>query len=171
MSQTDPENICEQQIFRQLFFEHSKSIYHFLYYKCGDAQLAEDISQEAFLRLWKKCKDVPYPKAKSFLYTVANNLFLDEIKHRKVVQQYEVNFTNNSKVDNPEFLLEEKEFKHKLEQAIANLSEKNRVVFLMSRVDKLTYKEIAERLGISVKAVEKRMHKALLELRNLTNKI
>ena len=67
--------------------------------------------------------------------------------------------------------MEEEEFRLRLEKAIAELPEKNRVVFLMNRIDKLTYKEIADQLNLSVKAVEKRMHKALLKLRSLSAKI
>ncbi|MEM7654956.1 MAG: sigma-70 family RNA polymerase sigma factor, partial [Bacteroidota bacterium] len=73
--------------------------------------------------------------------------------------------------ETPQFAMEEAEFRHKLETAIASLPEKNRVVFLMNRIEKLTYKEIAERLELSVKAVEKRMHKALIQLRALHPRI
>ncbi|MEM7514507.1 MAG: sigma-70 family RNA polymerase sigma factor, partial [Bacteroidota bacterium] len=59
----------------------------------------------------------------------------------------------------------------RLEGAIAALPEKNRVVFLMNRIEKLTYQEIADSLGLSVKAIEKRMHKALIELRKIHHQI
>ena len=72
---------------------------------------------------------------------------------------------SNSTNENPEFLMEEQEFKNKLETAINALPENQKTVFLMNRVDKMKYREIAEALGISQKAVEKRMHKALLFLR------
>ena len=55
--------------------------------------------------------------------------------------------------------------------AIADLPENQRIVFLMNRLDKKTYKEIAELLDISVKAVEKRMHKALKELRKVHKRV
>jgi RNA polymerase sigma-70 factor (ECF subfamily) len=63
--------------------------------------------------------------------------------------------------------MEESEFQNRLEQAIGNLSEKQRQVFLMSRIEKMKYSEIAEVLEISVKAVEKRMHLALLSLKEI----
>ena len=63
------------------------------------------------------------------------------------------------------FLFEEKEFMKKLQDAIAILPEKQREVFLLNRIDKMTYKEIAVLLNLSVKAVEKRMHNALIVLR------
>ena len=61
----------------------------------------------------------------------------------------------------PEFVLEEKEFKTKLQNAIADLTDGQREVFLLNRIDGMKYREIAEMLDISVKAVEKRMSGAL----------
>ena len=168
---TTPKNICGQDDFKNLFFEHSRYLHNFIYFKCGDKSLAEDISQEAFLRLWKECKKVQKPKAKSFLFTVANNLFLDHVKHQKVVSRFRLQKTVQLSPESPEFLLEESEFKEQLEAAINALSEKQRTVFLMNRIEKVTYNEIAEILEISVKTVEKRMHKALIELRKLTKGI
>jgi len=67
--------------------------------------------------------------------------------------------------ESPEFVLEMKEFDNKLQAAIADLPDKSRVVFLMNRIDGITYREIAENLGVSVKAVEKQMSRALRILR------
>jgi RNA polymerase sigma-70 factor (ECF subfamily) len=72
---------------------------------------------------------------------------------------------------NPEDIYREKEFKQMLEEAISNLPEKQRVVFLMSRIDKMTYQEIAKSLEVSQKTIEKRMHGALSALRKLYTKI
>ena len=172
MGKNSPENSCGQEAFKQLFFEHSRSLHNFLYFKSGNEELAEDLTQEAFLRLWKECQNVPPQKAKSFLFTVANNLFLDHIKHQKVVQKFQIqNSWKISSIENPQYLMEVAEFKAKLEAAIGELPEKSRVVFLLNRIEKRTYKEIAELLDISVKAVEKRMHKALVALRKLTDNI
>jgi RNA polymerase sigma factor (sigma-70 family) len=83
-----------------------------------------------------------------------------------VVLQYEKNFSGFDKTnENPEFILEEKQFENKLLKAIENLNETQRVAFLMHRIDGKKYSEIADELNISVKAVEKRIHLALLELR------
>jgi RNA polymerase sigma-70 factor (ECF subfamily) len=61
--------------------------------------------------------------------------------------------------------LESDEFKIKLENSIASLSEAQRTAFLLNRIEGMKYVEIAEHLQISVKAVEKRIHHALLVLR------
>lgn len=162
-----PDQVCEEQVFQQLFFAYATRIRNFLYYKSGDLQLSEDLTQEAFLRLWKHCETVSYPKARSFLFTVANNLFLDVVKHKKVVQQFQLLPKPKEQVHTPEQLMEATEIKSRLETALMALPEKQRLVFLLSRIEKMTYKEIAALLDISVKAVEKRMHKALVSLREI----
>ena len=160
------KSVCEQRVFESLFNKYSKTLRNFIYFKCGDADQADDLAQDAFVKLWNNCSKIPFEKAKSFLYTVANNAFLNEVAHKKVVLKYQKAAVNdNTTNENPEFVYREKEFKEELNRAIANLSEKQREVFLLNRIEKKKYKEIAEMLGISVKAVEKRMHGALSSLR------
>lgn len=121
--------------------------------------------QEAYIKLWNNCKTIPFANALFFLKRVANNAFLNVVKHKKIVLQHEQTKKSEIDVESPEYLLEEKEFMQKLENAIAGLSEKQREVFLLNRIDKKTYAEIAVFLDISKKAVEKRMHNALKVLR------
>jgi RNA polymerase sigma-70 factor (family 1) len=166
MSNTYKSDTCDEMIFSSFFKNHAKSLRNFLFYKFGNQDQAEDLTQEAFIKLWQNCASVPIEKAKSYIYTIANNSSLNEIKHKKVVLEYENNFTGSDKTnENPEFLLEEKQFKNKLLKAIEDLNETQRVAFLMHRIDGKKYSEIAEELNISVKAVEKRIHLALVELR------
>ncbi len=166
-----PAGLSDQKVFKEVYLKHSREVRNFLYYKCGDEAQAEDFMQEAFLRLWKARDKVPVEKAVGFLFTVGNRLFLDHIKHKKVSLKFQQRQTNKSEREDPEFLYEQQEFKERLEKAINDMPEKWRVVFLMSRMEKLKYSEIAERLDISVKAVEKRMHNALSALRELHKKI
>lgn len=166
------KSVCEQKNFEEVFNKHSQTLRNYIYYKCGDTQQAEDIVQEAYIKLWHNCAKVIFEKAKSFLYTVANNHFLNEVAHKKVVLEYQKqNTTNNTSIETPQFILEEDEFHQKLKKAIADLPERQREVFLLSRIDKKKYSEIAEIVGVSVKAVEKRMSKALLTLKEQIGKV
>jgi RNA polymerase sigma-70 factor (family 1) len=157
--------------FEDLFNQCYIQLRNFLYYKSGKMELAEDLTQDAFLILWKKRDHIDQEKVKSYLFTIAHNLFLNDVKHQKVVMKFNQQPVNTTYIETPQYLMEGDEFKMKLEETIAQLDEKNRVVFLMNRIDKLTYREIAERLGLSVKAVEKRMTKALQSLRSLNDRI
>ncbi|MEM6719526.1 MAG: sigma-70 family RNA polymerase sigma factor [Bacteroidota bacterium] len=159
------KSVCETENFDALFRKHSRTLRNYIFYKCGDVNLAEDLVQEAYIKLWKNCKKIPFANALFFLKRVANNAFLNVVKHQKIVLQHEQIKKLEVDVQSPEFLLEEKEFMQKLENAIASLSEKQREVFLLNRIDKKTYAEIAVFLDISQKAVEKRMHNALKILR------
>ena len=166
MSNHTPGGICEELTFSSFFAAHAKTLRNYLYYKFGDRDQAEDVTQDAFIKLWENCASVPPEKAKSFLYTVANNASLNKIAHQKVVLEY-----NKSKSvarvndESPDFVLEEEQFKVKLQNAIAGLSEAQRTAFLLNRIEGKKYHEIADMLDISIKAVEKRISGALLELR------
>ena len=158
--------LCKESIFSDFFKNHAKSLRNYLVYKFGNEEYAEDITQEVFIKLWQNCIDVPIEKAKSYIYTIANNSTLNVIAHQKVKLNYQKKNPNSDRNhENPEFLLEEKQFKDKLLLAIENLNETQRVAFLMHRIDGKKYAEIAEALNISVKAVEKRISIALTALR------
>ncbi|MCK5170547.1 MAG: sigma-70 family RNA polymerase sigma factor [Bacteroidales bacterium] len=148
------------KIFREYFDKYFDNIRGYLYYKSSDIELSEDISQEVFLKLWENIDKIKSETVKSYLYTIAGNLFKNHYNRKKVEFKFTSSLTE-SLVESPEFLLEFKEFDRILQSALEKIPEKSRIVFLMSRIDKLTYKEIAERLKLSVKAVEKRMKKAL----------
>ena len=158
---------CQEATYRNLFLSLSEPLRNYLYYHCGDARLAEDLAQEAFLRLWEHCRKVPPEKAKPFVYRVGYNLFLDGVKHRKVVLKFQKQQPEDRAVESPEFEYQAKEFEARLWETVAAMPENSRVVFLMNRIDGMTYREIAELLEISVKAVEKRMKGALEGIRGL----
>lgn len=164
--------LCDATVFKSIFELNFKLLRNFLVYKYKDVELSEDAAQNAFVILWENCKTLKREQAKSFLFTTAIRLTLNSIKHNKVVQNFEIySKPNTINTQSPDFLLEEIELKNNLEKAINELPEKQRVVFLMNRFENQSYTEIASVLGLSVKAVEKRMHLALLTLRKVITKI
>lgn len=159
------DTVCDDQIYATVFNTHSKNLHDFLYYKYGEHFNPKDKVQDAFIKLWENCSKISFNKAKSFLFTVANNLMLNEAAHQKVVLKYQSITPKSHTNENPEFLLEENEYMQKLQIAISNLTESQRVAFLLNRIEGKKHKEIAELLNISTKAVEKRIYGALKKLR------
>ncbi|HHC80926.1 MAG TPA: sigma-70 family RNA polymerase sigma factor [Flavobacteriia bacterium] len=158
-------HICDEHIFSKIFNTLSNDVYNFLRFKYGDGLDPRDKVQEAFIKLWDNCKKISPEKAKSFLFTTANNMMLNEYKHQKVVLKHQQAKPKDYTNESPEFLLEESEYMQKYERALAKLTEAQRVAFLLNRVEGKKHKEIAEMLGISRKGVEKRIYGALEKLR------
>ena len=158
-------HVCDEQIYSKIFRTLSNDLFNFLRYKYGEKLSPRDKVQEAFITLWNNCKKVPPEKAKSFLFTTANNLMLNEVKHQKVVLKHQQIKPKGYTNETPEFLMEESQFMQKYEAALAKLTEAQRVAFLLNKAEGKRHKEIAEMLGISRKAVEKRIYGALAKLR------
>ena len=162
----EKSTLCEEKYFNEFYLKQVQSATNFAYYKCGDSDAALDLVQDAFTKIWENCAKIDFSKVKTYLFTSINNLFLNTIKHQKVVLQYAKDVPNlDTNNQSPEYLLEEEEFKLKLTKAIASLSEVQRKVFLLNRIDGKKYREIADLLDISQKTVEKRMSGALQILR------
>lgn len=159
------DTVCDETQFASLFNKYSEDMYKFMYYKYGSLLNPRDKVQEAFIKLWDNCAKVSPDKAKGFLYTVAKRLMLNEIKHQKIVLEYQQIKPNESTNENPEFLMEESEYMQKYQRALAGLPDGQREAFLLNRVEGKRHKEIAEMLGISAKAVEKRIYTALNTLK------
>ncbi len=164
--------ICEENAYRALFSDVAPLLRNFLYAKTGKLQEAEDLMQEAFLKLWENCQKVNPENAKAYVFSIGKNLFLNTKTREKVIIKFKKTIPKEEQVSSsPHDELVEKEFAQKLEKAIASLSPNSKEVFLLNRIEGKKYREIAELLGISIKTVEKRMHKALVELRKIHQSI
>ena len=165
MSKNLHKNICEETLYSNFFKKYANDLHSFLYYKFGDHLNPKDKVQEAFIKVWENCKNITPEKAKNYLFTVGNNLMLNEVKHQKVVLKFQQEKPKSHTNENPEFLMEEHEYSQKLQKAIASLTEAQRVAFLLNRIEGKKHKEIALLLDISTKAVEKRIYGALKKLK------
>jgi RNA polymerase sigma-70 factor (ECF subfamily) len=133
---------------------------NYIYYRSGDAETATDIAQETFLRIWEKQPD-DLSHITGLLFKIANEEFISLYRRQKVHAKFRLQSKPDHTGRSPEEQMMFEEMKEKYENALARLPEKQRTVFLMSRMEQLKYHEIADRLGLSVKAVEKRMNLAL----------
>ncbi len=132
-----------------------------------DKQVVEDLVQDLFYDLWKKRDRLNIKTSlSSYLRTAIRNRSLNFIKSQRIDFAEEdeiVNFKNDS-ADSQENM-ESSELEEYLHRSIDRLPEKCRIVFSLSRFEELSYKEIAEKLDISVKTVENQISKALKLLR------
>jgi RNA polymerase sigma-70 factor (ECF subfamily) len=151
----------ESRRFKEIFDLYYEKVRSFAYYKTGNLSLSEDIVQDTFMKLWEKRENINEATVKPLVYVMAENSIKNHFKHKKA----EFNFVLKTQfpgISEPaDFRLEQEEFNRFLNLTLAEIPEKNRVVFLMNRIDKLTYSEIAACLDVSVKTIEKRMAEAL----------
>jgi len=161
--------LSDAEAFKTVFAFYHEGIFNFVHYKLGNVAAAEDIVQEVFIKLWENRHQIKEDRSlKSYLFTIANNLALNYLRHAKVAMKFQQAQIQESIPDeSPQNLLEKKEFHEKLLTGIAALPEKQRLVFMMSRMEQLSYQEIAERLDISIKTVESHIGNALKTLRKL----
>lgn len=147
--------------FKYLFDTYFDSVRSYLFYRGASMDDATDIAQEVFMRLWEKQMDVDPQTAKGLLYKMASDMHISKYRRDVLELRYRGTLNEDKDEHSPEEELRHKELFNNYKKALANLNEKQRMVFLMSRMEGLKYQEIADRLELSVKAVEKRMNLAL----------
>jgi len=127
---------------------------------------AEDIVQHVFISIWEKRSQIEIRTSiRSLLYKSVYNASLNRVKQIQTKQRYSTEYTLNRDKVSTQTNLEESELQKKLADALTVLPEQCAKIFKMSRFEELKYKEIADKLGISVKTVENQMGKALKIMR------
>ena len=154
-----------QSWFKNVFDNNYEYIRNYLFYLSGDIRLSEDLTQDVFLQLWENRENIKEETLRSYLFTIARNNYFKDFRKQKTDLKFKSGYFEKIENESPEFLLELKEFDEKLQKTISDLPDKCRSIYLMNRIDGMTYQEIAESLEVSVKAVEKQMSKALAILR------
>jgi RNA polymerase sigma-70 factor (ECF subfamily) len=152
--------------FKSLFDKYFDAVRNYIYYRSGDADLSTDIAQETFLKVWEKQLGQDHANFKALVFKIAGNLFISHYRRQKKLGAIQLSLNPEIEELSPEDQLLYQETRSRYENALALMPEKQRVVFLMSRIDRLKYHEIAGHLGLSQKAVEKRMSLALSFLKN-----
>ena len=154
-----------QEDFKSLFDNHFTPLRNYIYYRSDNQELATDVAQESFMRIWEKQLSQPAKNQIGLLYKIALDLYISKRRHLKVVENFTMQEQHHDMAHSPEDEMAYQELKTRYETALLKLSESERSVFLMSRMEELKYHEIADRLQLSVKSVEKKMTAALKYLR------
>jgi RNA polymerase sigma-70 factor (ECF subfamily) len=157
--------ILNQQAFQQLFDQYFERVRNYIFYRCGDPELATDITQDTFMRIWEKQLNPGQGKEKALLFKIAGDIFISNYRKKQTALKFAEMAKQEQYNPSVDHETDYRELKANYEKTLSLMKEKQRVVFLMSRYDGLKYKEIADHLDISVKAVEKRMNQALDHLK------
>jgi len=152
--------------FKLLFDQHFDNIRSYLYYRSGDSDVSTDLAQDTFMKVWEKGKVLDPERDAGLLYKIAGDLFISHYRRvRRSREAFsEIKFEISG--SGPDSEIEYKELHRQYRKALEKIPEKQRTAFLMSRMGKLSYSEIAYCLSLSIKAVEKRVSAALQILRN-----
>jgi RNA polymerase sigma-70 factor (ECF subfamily) len=131
-----------------------------------ERSLAEDIVQEVFYELFKKRENLKIESLLGYLRRAVYNRALNKVKARKEhVDADEIAYELTDNLNNSQQDMEYSELEGFINKVIDSLPEKCRLVFVLNRFEQLSYKEVAQKLDISVKTVENQMSKALKILR------
>jgi len=162
----------KKEAFSSLFNTHFEDLRRYILYRSGNEEAATDIAQETFMLVWEKQLIIDPKKVKGLLFKIAGDLFITQYRKKQLAFTFFQTFQPNNNSCTTEEEIDYQELKKAYDAALQSMPEKQRTVFLMSRVDELKYKEIADHLGLSAKAIEKRMTQALDHLRiHLKDKI
>lgn len=162
----------DEAAFKAFFYRNYRLLYQQAYRYVTDAQVAEEIVQDAFINLWKQREKLHIKTSiEAYLGTSVRNRALNYLKSRyarqrsSTLEPTEADLRVPAQVDS----LSENELRSLLENALTALPERCRIIFSLSREQGLTYQEIADELGISRETVKTQIKIALQKLRALLN--
>ena len=155
----------KKEAFKTLFSTYFEDVRRYILYRSGNDEIATDIAQDTFMRIWEKQMVIEPKTAKSLLFKIAGDLYISQYRKEQVSFKFFNTFQPNDTSRSPEDELNFQELQKAYDAALKSMPEKQRTVFLMNRIDELKYREIADQLELSVKAIEKRMSQALEHLK------
>ena len=158
----------DEAAFEQVFKTHYKNLHAYAFTVLKDEVAAEEMVQQVFFKLWERSDRLTISgSVAAYLYRAVHNESLNYLKHLKVKSSHQLHVAysmkNKSEQEQPKLM--GKELENKFREALNELPEQCRTVFQLSRFEEMKYKEIADKLDISVKTVENHMGKALKLLR------
>lgn len=153
--------------FKEIYTRYWKNIYKNAYLKVHRKELAEELTQNLFLDLWKRRENIEINSLESYLFGSLKYSIINHYKSQLVKENYQhhlnaqPHFTTNSTDD----LVLLRDLSNALNEGIALLPKKTGEVFKLSRIDNRSTKEISQQLNISEKAVEYHITQSLKSMR------
>ena len=151
--------------FQKLFFQFHDLLFRFVVYRVQDTDIAKDITQETFLRVWEKRESLqPEKSFFSLLARISTNLCYDHFRYNEVrlrnrdrIPEY-----GKSHFDNPEEIVQAQAIEKIIRKLVnEKLPQRCRTIFILSRIEGLSNQEISIKLGLSVRTVENQIYRAL----------
>ncbi len=168
--------------FEMLIDRHQGKIQRFMQGWVSNLQQSEDLAQDVFLRVYKARKTyVPTAKFTTWLYRIANNIASNHVRDSSHRREYQLSQSENSSssqliIENiamapssfqPSRRIENSERSAVVLQALQALGERQRTALMLSKFEGMSYHEISETMGLSVKAIKSLLSRARVNLKNL----
>ena len=157
----------DSDAFQVLYESHLDTVYRYVYYKVGNGQLAEDLTQHIFMKAWEaihryQWRELPF---QHWLLRLARNAVIDHYRSMKP--------TNSSLLDpvsvgvDPEIEIAQSEMVNTLQDAVRQLPDEQREVIVLRFIEQMPHADVAKHLGKSAATVRVIQHRALQALRKL----
>jgi RNA polymerase sigma-70 factor (family 1) len=166
------QNVSKPE-FDEVYQQYYSGIFRFVLGFVKSSDTAEDITQDLFIKIFENKQVLDkVENLKSYLFTAAKNSTLNYLKKvsREEQTKSKLILHYDAKKASLEDDLADIEYAKYLQECLAQLSERNKVVFNLCRNERKSYEEVAQKLGISQSAVKKHMVKSMKTLRNLIKK-
>ena len=151
--------------FQTLYKRYAGDLYRFALYLCGNHAEAEDIVSETFVRAWNAPVSIRVPTAKAYMFAIARNCYLHGM--RRAWRRAELDEGLKDPLLGPQATVEQKEELAHVLRAVQAMPEVDRSALLMCALEEMSYRDIAQALGLTVPAVKTRIHRARLKLAQL----
>jgi len=159
----------DNDAFAELFYGYHQGLGEFLLKITGSLELAQDIVQDTFIKVWLNRKDLPAIRSFSdYLFIMSRNRMInalrkkanERVRHLQWVKQFDAEDFQPEDADNNEL------YRRMLADAVEKLPPQQQKVYRMSRQQRLTHDQIAEQLGIATSTVKSHVKAALKSIRN-----
>tara|TARA_B100001250_G_C19736510_1_gene761003 strand:- start:649 stop:1194 length:546 start_codon:yes stop_codon:yes gene_type:complete len=151
--------------FQKLFYQFHDQLFRFVVYRVQDADIAKDITQETFLRIWEKRESLqPEKSFFSLLARISTNLCYDHFRYTEVRLRNKDRIPEfgKSHFDNPEEVVQAKAIEEIIRKLVnEKLPQRCRVIFILSRIEGFSNQEISTKLNLSIRTVENQIYRAL----------
>ena len=156
------------KVYEGLFKQWYEPLFRYAYSILRNQEEAEDIVQKIFCKLWEQGEKMKiHISIKSYLYKMVHNACLNRVKQWQIQSEHheQIAYGGTTATNQAEQALAQKELRQQIDIAINALPQRCREVFLLSRMQHLSYVQIAQQMQISPNTVETQMVKALKFLR------